>query len=73
MPSGTSSAMMSTRVPPSTAVTAQVMVMVPAKAGSSDSKSTACTTRTPGTMSTNRASTTSASAVALPGAPEASG
>ena len=49
-----------------TAVTSQVIVMVPAKAGSSETKSTACTTRTPGTTSTKRASTMSESAVALP-------
>jgi len=72
MPSGTFSAVMSTRVAASTGVTSQVIVMVPAKAGSSDTKSTACTTRTSGTMSTKRTSTTSASAVALPGASEAS-
>lgn len=48
------------------------IVMVPAKAGSSETKSTACTTRTPGTMSMKRASTMSESAVALPGAAEAS-
>jgi hypothetical protein len=73
MPSGTSSATMSTRVPASTAVACQVMIMVPALAGSSETKSTACTTRSPGTMSMKRPSTTSESAVALPGAPVASG
>ena len=44
----------------------QVMVMVPALAASSETKSTACTTRTPGTMSSKRASTMSESAVAFP-------
>ena len=48
------------------------MIMVPAWAGSSETKSTACTTRSPGTMSTKRASTMSESAVALPRAVEAS-
>jgi hypothetical protein len=64
--SGTSFAVMSTRVPPSTAVTSQVMVIVPAKAGSSETKSTSWTTRTSGTTSTKRASTMSESALALP-------
>ena len=53
-------------------VTFQVMVIVPAKAGSSETKSTACTTLTSGTMSTYRASTMSESAVAFPAAREAS-
>jgi hypothetical protein len=48
------------------------MVIVPSKAGSSATKSTACTTRRSGTMSTKRASTMSASAVALPGDLDAS-
>jgi hypothetical protein len=43
------------------------MTMVPAKAEASDANSTACTTRFPGSRSRNRASTTSESAVALPG------
>ncbi len=55
MPSGTLSAMMSTRVPPSMPVTCQVIVIVPSKAGSSATKSTSCTTRTSVTMSTKRA------------------
>lgn len=38
MPSGTSSAVKSTRVPLSTAHTVHVIVIVPANAGSSDSK-----------------------------------
>ena len=58
--------------PSSVAVTSQVIVMVPARSGSSATKVTACTTRTPGTMSTKRASTMSESAVALPGPVEAS-
>jgi len=40
------------RVPASTAVTSQVVVVVPAWVGSSETKSTAGTTRTPGTTST---------------------
>jgi hypothetical protein len=63
---------MSTRVPASTAVSCHVMVIVPAYAGSSETKSTACTTRTPGTSSTKRASTTSASALVLPEPADAS-
>ena len=54
MPLGTSSAVRSTRVPPSTAVTSHVMVIVPAKAGSSETKSTAWTTRTSGTCRLSR-------------------
>ena len=38
---------MSTRVPSSTGVTSHVIVIVPAKEGSSERKSTACTTRRP--------------------------
>ena len=49
-----------------TSCTSQVMVMVPAKSGSSETKSTAWTTRSPSTMSTKRASTMSESAVAFP-------
>ena len=52
-----------------TRVTAQVMVMVPATAGRPTSKSTACTTRSSGTTSTKRASTTSVPAPTLPGRP----
>ena len=66
IPSGTSSAVISTRVPPPTALRCHVMVIVPANEGSFDSKSTCCTTPTPGSRLTKRASTTSESAVALP-------
>ena len=65
-PAGTSSARNVTSVPPSTGSSDHVMSIVPANAGSSESNSTACTTRTPGTSSTKRASTTSESAVVLP-------
>jgi hypothetical protein len=66
------SARISTRVAPPTGVNSHVIVMVPAYAGSSETKSTACTTRSPGTMSTNRASTMSDFALALPRPTEAS-
>ena len=47
------------REPPSSAVTFHVIVIVPASAGSSATKSTACTTRSPGTISVKRPSTMS--------------
>jgi hypothetical protein len=59
-------------VPASSALSSQVTVMVPAMAGSLETKSTACTSRTAGTKSTKRASTMSESAVVLPRAVEAS-
>src|SRR5690349_7372319 len=62
---------MSTRVPPSTSVTAHVMVIVPENDGSSDWNSTACTTRSSGASSTKRASTTSESPSDFP--PEVGG
>ena len=49
---GEPSAVISTRVPPSTARTAHVIVIVPANARSSERKSTAWTTQSLGTMST---------------------
>jgi hypothetical protein len=53
------------------AVSSQIIVIVPAKAGSLETKSTAWTTRRSGTRSTYRTSTMSESAVDFPPAPEA--
>ncbi len=66
MPAGTSDATMLTVGPTAIGVSCQVIVMVPANAGSSDSNSIDSATRSPSTSSTNVASTTSESAVLLP-------
>src|SRR5690606_12737174 len=70
--SGTFSAQISTCVPPATALSRHVVVMGSANAGSSESNTPDWTTSSPGTSSTKLPSITSASALDLPGAPEAS-
>src|SRR5690606_3980334 len=67
IPDGTPVARTVTRAPSAAGSTVHVIVMVPAKAGSSDGKSTSCTTLRPGTRSTIATSTTSVPSPVLPG------
>ncbi|KLN34446.1 hypothetical protein FB00_12185 [Cellulosimicrobium funkei] len=67
MPDGTPVARTVTRALSPAGSTVQVIVMVPVNAGSSDAKSTCCTTLRSGTRSTIATSTTSVPSPVLPG------
>src|SRR3954451_15738698 len=66
MPSGTSVAVMVTRVPGSTSSRDQVIVMVPASVGSSETKSASSTSLRGSSTMVNRTSTTSTLLADLP-------
>lgn len=66
---GTSTAVTVTSVPPPAPMRCQVIVIVPAYAGSSASNTARWTTRSAGTSSANQMSTTSVASEVLPGPP----